>query len=72
MELVHIYKDGYPNGIEVMPHTYTALRVCHFSGFPTEITSMTTHSQCLETFISVPSDPISTDRIHEQLHTSTQ
>uniref|UniRef100_A0A0E9VYN2 Uncharacterized protein n=1 Tax=Anguilla anguilla TaxID=7936 RepID=A0A0E9VYN2_ANGAN len=34
MELVHIYKDGYPNGIEVMPHTYTALRVCHFFRVP--------------------------------------
>uniref|UniRef100_A0A0E9S8X6 Uncharacterized protein n=1 Tax=Anguilla anguilla TaxID=7936 RepID=A0A0E9S8X6_ANGAN len=53
-----------------MPHTYTALRVCHF--FLQKLTTLITDSQTLKTFISVPSDHISTDRIHKQLHMSTQ
>uniref|UniRef100_A0A0E9XA01 Uncharacterized protein n=1 Tax=Anguilla anguilla TaxID=7936 RepID=A0A0E9XA01_ANGAN len=32
-----------------MPHTYTAPRVWHFSGFPTEITTTATDTQPLKT-----------------------
>uniref|UniRef100_A0A0E9WQ68 Uncharacterized protein n=1 Tax=Anguilla anguilla TaxID=7936 RepID=A0A0E9WQ68_ANGAN len=44
-------------------------QVCswHFSGFPTEITTMTTHSQPLKTLISAPSELMSTDGSHHKL-----
>uniref|UniRef100_A0A0E9VUF5 Uncharacterized protein n=1 Tax=Anguilla anguilla TaxID=7936 RepID=A0A0E9VUF5_ANGAN len=54
-----------------MPHTYTGPKVWHFSGFPTEMTTMTTDSQSLRTLTSVLSDLMYTLRIHIELHTAT-